>query len=120
MLEAGRRGLTSYPWTSMQGLEREGHSEPLCSEVGMRGLPVLTLPALEQWSLHPSTHAALCLKDLGFLVPEETPPCATRAPSTVLHLYFQVNFGLFLNIIRILLRKLEPAQGSLHVQSQYW
>ncbi|ELK12637.1 Growth hormone-releasing hormone receptor, partial [Pteropus alecto] len=31
-----------------------------------------------------------------------------------------VNFGLFLNIIRILLRKLEPAQGSLHVQSQYW
>uniref|UniRef100_A0A2K6FCC7 Growth hormone releasing hormone receptor n=1 Tax=Propithecus coquereli TaxID=379532 RepID=A0A2K6FCC7_PROCO len=31
-----------------------------------------------------------------------------------------VNFGLFLNIIRILLRKLEPAQGSLHTQSQYW
>ncbi|KAM7121612.1 growth hormone-releasing hormone receptor [Molossus nigricans] len=31
-----------------------------------------------------------------------------------------VNFGLFLNIIRILLRKLEPAQGSLHAQSQYW
>ncbi|KAI5250911.1 growth hormone-releasing hormone receptor isoform X1 [Manis pentadactyla] len=31
-----------------------------------------------------------------------------------------VNFGLFLNIIRILLRKLEPAQGSLHSQSQYW
>ncbi|XP_006832221.1 PREDICTED: growth hormone-releasing hormone receptor [Chrysochloris asiatica] len=31
-----------------------------------------------------------------------------------------VNFGLFLNIIRILLRKLEPAQGSLHNQSQYW
>ncbi|XP_019299278.1 growth hormone-releasing hormone receptor isoform X2 [Panthera pardus] len=30
-----------------------------------------------------------------------------------------VNFGLFLNIIRILLRKLEPAQGSLHPQSQY-
>lgn len=37
-----------------------------------------------------------------------------------LHLYFQVNFGLFLNIIRILLRKLGPAQGRLHVQSQYW
>ncbi|XP_004702917.1 growth hormone-releasing hormone receptor [Echinops telfairi] len=31
-----------------------------------------------------------------------------------------VNFGLFLNIIRILLRKLEPAQGSVHTQSQYW
>ncbi|EPQ05689.1 Growth hormone-releasing hormone receptor [Myotis brandtii] len=31
-----------------------------------------------------------------------------------------VNFGLFLNIIRILLRKLEPAQGSLHAPSQYW
>ncbi|XP_055974542.1 growth hormone-releasing hormone receptor, partial [Sorex fumeus] len=31
-----------------------------------------------------------------------------------------VNFGLFLNIIRILLRKLEPAQGSPHTQSQYW
>ncbi|XP_002919306.1 growth hormone-releasing hormone receptor isoform X1 [Ailuropoda melanoleuca] len=31
-----------------------------------------------------------------------------------------VNFGLFLNIIRILLRKLEPAQGSLHTESQYW
>ncbi|XP_073911853.1 growth hormone-releasing hormone receptor [Castor canadensis] len=31
-----------------------------------------------------------------------------------------VNFGLFLNIVRILLRKLEPAQGSLHSQSQYW
>ncbi|XP_060012024.1 growth hormone-releasing hormone receptor isoform X1 [Lagenorhynchus albirostris] len=31
-----------------------------------------------------------------------------------------VNFGLFLNIIRILLRKLEPAQGSLHTQHQYW
>nr|7V9M_R Chain R, human growth hormone releasing hormone receptor splice variant 1(SV1) [Homo sapiens] len=31
-----------------------------------------------------------------------------------------VNFGLFLNIIRILVRKLEPAQGSLHTQSQYW
>nr|XP_004652817.1 growth hormone-releasing hormone receptor [Jaculus jaculus] len=31
-----------------------------------------------------------------------------------------VNFGLFLNIIRILLRKLEPAQSSLHTQSQYW
>ncbi|KAM6152720.1 growth hormone-releasing hormone receptor [Erethizon dorsatum] len=31
-----------------------------------------------------------------------------------------VNFGLFLNIIRILLRKLEPAQGSLHTHSQYW
>ncbi|XP_006042650.3 growth hormone-releasing hormone receptor isoform X2 [Bubalus bubalis] len=31
-----------------------------------------------------------------------------------------VNFGLFLNIIRILLRKLEPAQGSLHTQPQYW
>ncbi|XP_054547878.1 growth hormone-releasing hormone receptor [Talpa occidentalis] len=31
-----------------------------------------------------------------------------------------VNFGLFLNIIRILLRKLEPTQGSLHTQSQYW
>ncbi|XP_024610794.1 growth hormone-releasing hormone receptor isoform X3 [Neophocaena asiaeorientalis asiaeorientalis] len=31
-----------------------------------------------------------------------------------------VNFGLFLNIIRILLRKLEPAQGSLHTQRQYW
>ncbi|XP_023609637.1 LOW QUALITY PROTEIN: growth hormone-releasing hormone receptor [Myotis lucifugus] len=31
-----------------------------------------------------------------------------------------VNFGLFLNIIRILLRKLEPAQGSLHTPSQYW
>ncbi|XP_027975172.1 growth hormone-releasing hormone receptor [Eumetopias jubatus] len=31
-----------------------------------------------------------------------------------------VNFGLFLNIIRILLRKLEPAQGSLHTKSQYW
>nr|XP_035973989.1 growth hormone-releasing hormone receptor isoform X3 [Halichoerus grypus] len=30
-----------------------------------------------------------------------------------------VNFGLFLNIIRILLRKLEPAQGSLHTKSQY-
>uniref|UniRef100_A0A2K5RTK3 Growth hormone releasing hormone receptor n=1 Tax=Cebus imitator TaxID=2715852 RepID=A0A2K5RTK3_CEBIM len=31
-----------------------------------------------------------------------------------------VNFGLFLNIIRILLRKLESAQGSLHTHSQYW
>ncbi|KAI4543679.1 hypothetical protein MG293_006473 [Ovis ammon polii] len=31
-----------------------------------------------------------------------------------------VNFGLFLNIIRILLRKLEPTQGSLHTQPQYW
>ncbi|KAG8505651.1 Growth hormone-releasing hormone receptor [Galemys pyrenaicus] len=31
-----------------------------------------------------------------------------------------VNFGLFLNIIRILLRKLEPTQGSLHTPSQYW
>uniref|UniRef100_A0A8C0JV89 Growth hormone releasing hormone receptor n=1 Tax=Canis lupus dingo TaxID=286419 RepID=A0A8C0JV89_CANLU len=31
-----------------------------------------------------------------------------------------VNFGLFLNIIRILLRKLEPAQGSLHTEPQYW
>ncbi|XP_005377567.1 PREDICTED: growth hormone-releasing hormone receptor isoform X2 [Chinchilla lanigera] len=31
-----------------------------------------------------------------------------------------VNFGLFLNIIRILLRKLEPTQGSLHTHSQYW
>ncbi|XP_066096195.1 growth hormone-releasing hormone receptor isoform X2 [Saccopteryx bilineata] len=31
-----------------------------------------------------------------------------------------VNFGLFLNIIRILLRKLEPARGSLRAQSQYW
>nr|XP_023420029.1 growth hormone-releasing hormone receptor [Cavia porcellus] len=31
-----------------------------------------------------------------------------------------VNFGLFLNIIRILLRKLEPAQGSLYTHSQYW
>uniref|UniRef100_A0A5F9CQ47 G-protein coupled receptors family 2 profile 2 domain-containing protein n=1 Tax=Oryctolagus cuniculus TaxID=9986 RepID=A0A5F9CQ47_RABIT len=31
-----------------------------------------------------------------------------------------VNFGLFLNIIRILLRKLEPAQGSLQNGSQYW
>ncbi|KAF6085875.1 growth hormone releasing hormone receptor [Phyllostomus discolor] len=31
-----------------------------------------------------------------------------------------VNFGLFLNIIRILLRKLGPAQGGLHAQSQYW
>ncbi|KAM4875013.1 growth hormone-releasing hormone receptor [Thomomys bottae] len=31
-----------------------------------------------------------------------------------------VNFGLFLNIIRILLRKLEPAQGTLHTKSQYW
>ncbi|XP_010969568.1 growth hormone-releasing hormone receptor [Camelus ferus] len=31
-----------------------------------------------------------------------------------------VNFGLFLNIIRILLRKLEPAQGSLHTPPQYW
>ncbi|XP_049641931.1 growth hormone-releasing hormone receptor [Suncus etruscus] len=31
-----------------------------------------------------------------------------------------VNFGLFLNIIRILLRKLEPAQGSLNTRSQYW
>ncbi|OWK06644.1 GHRHR, partial [Cervus elaphus hippelaphus] len=30
-----------------------------------------------------------------------------------------VNFGLFLNIIRILLRKLEPTQGSLHTQPQY-
>ncbi|XP_058424963.1 growth hormone-releasing hormone receptor [Diceros bicornis minor] len=31
-----------------------------------------------------------------------------------------VNFGLFLNIIRILLRKLEPAQCSPHTQPQYW
>ncbi|KAI5775045.1 GHRHR protein [Gulo gulo luscus] len=31
-----------------------------------------------------------------------------------------VNFGLFLNIIRVLLRKLEPAQGSLRAESQYW
>ncbi|KAM5272246.1 growth hormone-releasing hormone receptor [Ctenodactylus gundi] len=31
-----------------------------------------------------------------------------------------VNFGLFLNIIRILLKKLEPAQGSLHAEAQYW
>ncbi|XP_004582452.2 growth hormone-releasing hormone receptor [Ochotona princeps] len=31
-----------------------------------------------------------------------------------------VNFGLFLNIIRILLRKLELTQGSLHTQAQYW
>ncbi|XP_006902858.1 PREDICTED: growth hormone-releasing hormone receptor [Elephantulus edwardii] len=31
-----------------------------------------------------------------------------------------VNFGLFLNIIHILLRKLEPAQGNLQSQSQYW
>lgn len=34
--------------------------------------------------------------------------------------HFQVNFGLFLNIICILLRKLEPAQGSLHTRAQYW
>lgn len=33
---------------------------------------------------------------------------------------FQVNFGLFLNIICILLRKLEPAQGGLHTRAQYW
>ncbi|XP_036038694.1 LOW QUALITY PROTEIN: growth hormone-releasing hormone receptor [Onychomys torridus] len=31
-----------------------------------------------------------------------------------------VNFGLFLNIICILLRKLEPAQGGLHTRAQYW
>ncbi|XP_052028506.1 growth hormone-releasing hormone receptor [Apodemus sylvaticus] len=31
-----------------------------------------------------------------------------------------VNFGLFLNIIWILLRKLEPAQGGLHTRAQYW
>ncbi|XP_060051749.1 growth hormone-releasing hormone receptor [Erinaceus europaeus] len=31
-----------------------------------------------------------------------------------------VNFGLFLNIVHILLRKLEPAQGSPHTRSQYW
>ncbi|XP_008825745.1 growth hormone-releasing hormone receptor isoform X1 [Nannospalax galili] len=31
-----------------------------------------------------------------------------------------VNFGLFLNIICILLRKLEPTQGGLYTRAQYW
>nr|XP_036846451.1 growth hormone-releasing hormone receptor isoform X2 [Manis javanica] len=85
-------------------------------------LPVSRIRILEQSAL-PSTGTSLCLKDLGFLVPKESPPPGYQGHPltlTFLHLYCQVNFGLFLNIIRILLRKLEPAQGSLHSQSQYW